>query len=375
MAFVGSCPLVYNHGLDFSLGSGYTTTTGGVLKMRRAIQAFLLCASAFLLLLPLSPTAAPKPLDIYFIDVEGGQATLLVNPSGQSILFDTGWPGFDGRDADRIVSVANAAGLKQIDYLVITHFHRDHVGGLAQLASRMKIGAFVDHGPNREDSEVTREDYATYEKVIGKNSRRSLRPGDQIPLKDTPVRVLAADGQHISAALPGAGQPNPLCASEPEASIDPTENARSLGVLVTYGKFRFLDLGDLTKKKELELVCPNNLIGTVDLYLTTHHGGDTSNPKALVQELRPRVAVMNNGARKGGSPAAWEIIHNSPGLQDLWQLHYAVAAGKDHNVAEAMIANVDEKCEGKYFKVSAQPNGAFTILNSRNKFEKAYAKL
>ncbi|HXN22584.1 MAG TPA: MBL fold metallo-hydrolase [Candidatus Dormibacteraeota bacterium] len=335
---------------------------------------FLLLCSVFVLLLPMPVAAAPKPLDIYFIDVEGGQATLVVNPSGQSILFDTGWPGFEGRDADRIAAVANAVGVQQIDYLVITHFHRDHVGGVAQLANRMKIGTFVDHGPNREDSAVTREDYAAYEKVVGKNSRRSLRPGDQIPLRDIQVRVLAADGQHISAALPGAGQPNPRCVSEPETSVDPTENARSLGVLITYGKFRFLDLGDLTKKKELELVCPNNLIGVVDLYLTTHHGGDTSNPKALVQELRPRVAVMNNGARKGGSPAAWEIIHNSPGLADLWQLHYAVEAGKDHNVPEAMIANVDEKCEGKYLKVSAQPNGTFTILNSRNKFEKAYPK-
>lgn len=342
--------------------------------MRRVIHVFLICCSVLVLGCSTFVAAAPKALDIYFIDVEGGQATLLVNPSGQSILFDTGWPGFNGRDADRIAAAANAAGVKQIDYLVITHFHRDHVGGVAQLANKMKIGTFVDHGANREDSGVTREDYATYEKVVGKGNRRTLRPGDQIPVKDIQVRVLAADGQHISAALPGAGQPNPLCGSEPDAPVDPTENARSLGVLVTYGKFKFLDLGDLTKQKELELVCPNNLIGTVDLYLTTHHGGDTSNPKALVQEVHPRVAVMNNGPHKGGSPAAWEIIHSSPGLADLWQLHYAVDAGKDHNVAESMIANLDEKCEGTYIKAAAQPSGAFTLFNSRNKFEKAYPK-
>lgn len=342
--------------------------------MRRVINIFLLHCSVFVLVSPICGSAAPTPLDIYFIDVEGGQATLLVNPSGQSMLFDTGWPGFNGRDADRIVAVANAAGVKQIDYLVITHFHRDHAGGVTQLANKIKIGTYVDHGVNREDSDVTREDYAAYEKVVGKHSRRSLRPGDQIPLKDAQVRVLAADGQHITSAVPDGGQANPLCASEPETPVDQSENGRSLGVLITYGKFRFLDLGDLTKKKELELVCPNNLIGTVDLYLTTHHGGDTSNPKAVVQEVRPRVAIMNNGARKGGSPAAWEIIHSSPGLADLWQLHYAVEAGKDHNVPEAMIANMDEKCEGKYFKVSAQPNGSFTVLNSRNKFEKTYPK-
>lgn len=342
--------------------------------MRRAIQLLLLRASALLFFLPVVVAAAPKSLEFYFIDVEGGQATLVVNPSGQSILFDTGWPGFNGRDADRIVSVAKEAGIKQIHYLVITHFHRDHVGGVTQLAGKIKIGKFVDHGVNREDSDVTREDYAAYEKVVGKQVRLRLHPGEQIPVQGTDVRVLAADGQHISAALPGAGQPNPLCASEPEPPVDATENARSLGVLITYGKFRFLDLGDLTKQKELELVCPNNLIGTVDLYLTTHHGGDTSNPRALVEQVKPRVAVMNNGARKGGSPAAWEIIHGAPGLQDLWQLHYAVEAGANHNVPEKMIANMDEKCEGRYIKVSAHSDGTFTVYNSRNKYAKTYPK-
>ncbi len=342
--------------------------------MHRVIQALLLRAGAFLLLLPASLLAAKKSLNIYFIDVEGGQATLVVNPAGQSMLFDTGWPGFDGRDADRIVSAAKEAGIKQIDYLVITHYHRDHVGGVAQLAERIKIGTYVDHGPNREDDPATREDYAAYEKVIEKGRRLTVRPGDQLPLKGAEVRVLASDGQLITAALPGAGQPNALCASESEPPVDPTENARSIGVLITYGKFRFLNLGDLTKQRELELVCPNNLIGTVDLFLTTHHGFDASSPKAFVHEVRPRVAVMNNGARKGGSPPAWKIIHSSPGLRDLWQLHYAVEGGENHNVFEQMIANVDEKCEGKYLKVSAQFSGTFTVFNSRNKYEKTYTK-
>jgi hypothetical protein len=156
--------------------------------------------------------------------------------------------------------------------------------------------------------------------------------------------------------------------------VDNTENARSLGALITYGQFRFLDLGDLTKKKELELACPNNLLGTVDLFLVTHHGADLSNPKALVWALHPRVALIDNGPRKGSSPAAWQIVHDSPGLEDLWQLHYAAESDKDHNVAEDRIANVKENCEGKYLKVEAKADGAFTVTNSRTGSEKTYAK-
>jgi len=193
-----------------------------------------------------------------------------------------------------------------------------------------------------------------------------------IAVAGTPCQVTA--GEHISAALPGAGQPNSLCASEPEAAVDTTENARSVGALIIFGKFRFLDLGDLTKRKERDLVCPNNLIGTVDLYLTTHHGWNQSNARVIVDAIHPRVSVMNNGAHKGGSPDAWETIHNSPGLQDLWQLHYALESDKAHNVPEMFIANLNENCEGKYIKVAAEPNGTFTVWNSRNDFKKTYSK-
>jgi competence protein ComEC len=201
-----------------------------------------------------------------------------------------------------------------------------------------------------------------------------VKPGDQIRMKDMKVVVLTAAGEHITTPLPGAGQPNPLCASEPEAAVDSTENARSLGTLITFGKFRFLDLGDLTKRKERDLVCPNNLIGTVDLYLTTHHGVNQSNAKVIVDAIHPRVSIMNNGVHKGGSPDAWETIHDSPGLQDLWQLHYAMGSDKAHNVSEMFIANPEEKCEGKYIKVTAETNGTFTVLNSRNNFKKTYTK-
>src|SRR5580698_7398357 len=188
---------------------------------------------------------SPKPLQIYFIDVEGGQATLIVSPSGQSLLIDTGWPGYEGRDADRILAAVHQAGITQLDYVLITHYHRDHVGGVPQLVDGIKVGTFLDHGPNLEDSEVTRTDYAAYEKAIAGHTHVVVKPGWRVPITGVDVRVLSAAGDHITDALPGAGQANSYCGAEPAAAVDNTENARSVGVLITFGHFRFLDLGDL----------------------------------------------------------------------------------------------------------------------------------
>ncbi len=325
-----------------------------------------LCAAA-------TPAAA-NALQIYFIDVEGGQSTLIVSPSGQSLLIDAGWPGYEGRDADRIIAAAHQAGIQQLDYVLITHYHRDHVGGVPQLADGIKIGTFLDHGPNLEDSEVTRTDYAAYQKTVEGHAHVVVKPGWKLPIKGIEVRFLTAAGDHITRPLPRAGDANPYCTKEPAAEVDNTENARSVGVLITYGKFRFLDLGDLTKKKELELACPDNLLGTVDLFLVTHHGEDSSNAKALDWALHPRVAIIDNGPRKGAGPAAWQIVHDAPGLEDLWQLHYAAESDRDHNVAEERIANVKENCQGKYIKVSAKDDGTFTVTNGRTGEERTYAK-
>ncbi|HEX4594802.1 MAG TPA: MBL fold metallo-hydrolase [Bryobacteraceae bacterium] len=331
---------------------------------------------AFILALPClaSGLLAAKSLEMFFIDVEGGQSTLMVSPSGQSLLIDTGWRGFDGRDADRIAKAAKAAKVKKLDYVLITHYHRDHVGGAPQLADRMKIGTLIDHGPNMEDSKVTKEDYGDYVKLLQRPDIQHLvvKPGDTIPIKDITVQVLTAAGEHIQTPLPGAGQPNPFCATSPKRDADPTENARSLGTIITFGDFRLLDLGDLTWNKELELMCPNNPIGGVDVYLTSHHGLDQSGSPALVDAIHPRVAIMNNGARKGGNPAAWQIVKAVPQLEDLWQIHYSMEGGKDHNVPDSYIANVDEHCQGDYLKLTAQSDGSFTVYNSRNKFQKTY---
>lgn len=315
---------------------------------------------------------AAKNLEVYSIDVEGGQATLFVSPSGESMLVDTGWAGFNHRDAERIAAAAKAAGVKKIDYLVITHYHNDHVGGVPQLAGKLPIRNFVDHGASVETTKDAQVLFNAYSAFRDQGAHIQVKPGDTVPIKGIEVRVLSSAGGVIASPLPDAGQPNPECAGFQQHAADSTENAQSVGVLVTYGAFRMIDLGDLTWNKEYGLVCPSNQVGTVDLYLVSHHGMNLSGSPQLVHALHPRVALMNNGPRKGGSPEIWQTIHDSPGLLDLWQLHYAIAAGKDHNSADPFIANVDEICEGKWIRVTAQKDGAFTVYNSRNKYEKTY---
>jgi len=333
--------------------------------MRKSLLAL------FFLSLPL--LAAGKNLDIYFIDVEGGQATLFVTPAGQSMLIDTGWPGFGSRDANRIAAVAKHAGLTQIDYLVVTHFHIDHAGGVPNLVAAIPVKNFIDHGPSFETDAAGNKLYADYTTALGKANHIVVKPGQKIPVKGLDITVVTAAGDEITKPLPGAGAANPNCAGVKMRDADPSENARSLGSLIAFGKFKVVDLGDLTWNKEMSLACPANLVGTVDLYLSTHHGLFQSNNPALVHALHPRVAIMNNGARKGGSPEAWQTIHSSPGLQDLWQVHYSVEGSTANNVDEKFIANPDENNDaGHYLKVSAQMDGTFTVTNSRNNFTKTY---
>jgi beta-lactamase superfamily II metal-dependent hydrolase len=335
--------------------------------MRKLFPSILFLASAVAL-------PAAKNLEVYSIDVEGGQSTLFVAPGGETMLVDAGWPGHNHRDADRILAAAKAAGVKKIDYLVITHFHTDHVGGVPQLAEKIPIRNFVDHGAQTETGKPAEILYNAYVAFRDKGTHIQVKPGDKIPIKGIDVQVLSADGAVISSPLPGAGQANPDCAGYQRPPADTTENGHSVGMLITFGEFRMLDLGDLTKDREYDLVCPNNKIGPVDLYLVSHHGMNMSGSAPFIHAIHPRVALMNNGPRKGGTQEAWQTIHDTPGLLDFWQLHFAIEAGKDHNTADPYIANVEEICEGKWLKVTVEKDGTFTLYNARNKFEKTYKK-
>lgn len=325
---------------------------------------------------PSAGSAASTSLRIYFIDVEGGQATLFVTPAGQSLLVDTGWPGFNGRDADRIVAAAKDAGLSKIDYVLITHFHMDHVGGVPQLADRIPIGTFIDHGENRETTDQpTMQVWQAYQKLLqrGKYKHIVAKPGDRLPIRGMDAIVVSGDGNLISKPLPRAGGENPACTGAEQSPADTTENLRSLGFFATFGKLRILDLGDLTKDKEWDLMCPVNKLGKVDVYIVSHHGWQQSGSAQLVDGIAPRVAIMDNGAKKGGSPGPWEVIEKSPRLENLWQLHYSEEGGSTHNVSTEFIANPQGPDAGHYLLLTAYRDGSFEVFNSRTKQVKKYS--
>ena len=316
--------------------------------------------------------AAEKPLEIFFIDVEGGQSTLFVTPAGQSLLVDTGWGYNAYRDANRIVAACKLAKIKKIDYVLITHYHTDHVGGVPQLAEKMKIGTYIDHGPNRETSKATETDFAAYQKTVAGAEKILAAPGGTLPLKGLTWTFVSADGNVLDHPLPGAGAANSACEGVQQKASDPSENARSIGSVIEFGKLRIVDLGDLTWQKELGLMCPDNKLGHADIYIASHHGLDQSNSPALVHGLAPRVAIIDNGSKKGATASAWDIIKSSPGLQDIWQLHFADANGAEHNTGDPYIANVNEADTGFYLKLTANEDGSFDLYNARNKYSKAY---
>jgi beta-lactamase superfamily II metal-dependent hydrolase len=347
-------------------------TRGGAIILARMRRALLVLAVALAAVSPrIAAAQAVKPLEIHFIDVEGGQATLFVLPTGESMLVDTGFPALNGRDADRIAGAAKRAGLSRIDTLVVTHYHSDHVGGVPALASRIPIGTFVDHGPTVESGDAPAALYNAYLDARAKGRHVLARPGEAMRVGDLAIAFVSAGGDLIAKPLAGAGDANALCAGYTPKEVDATENARSVGMLLTYGRFRMLDLGDLTWNKEHDLACPNNLIGKVDVYLTTHHGLNQSGLPALVYAVHPRVAIMNNGARKGGSVDALRSLRAAPGLEDLWQLHYSLEGGAALNAPEPLLANVDETTAHE-ITIAAQRDGSFVVTNARNGHTKRY---
>ncbi len=367
------------------------------------VIAFLMAAFA------VAQTRTAKTLDVYVVDVEGGNATLFVAPSGESLLIDTGNGGAAApRDAARILAAAQDAGLTQIDHLITTHYHGDHVGGLAELAARIPIRHFIDHGPNVQPNEnVDAFLRGSYTKLYSAAKHTVVKPGDRITINGLDARVVAAGGNTIKTPVRGGGQPNPYCANFKPQAVNPvsgqpsgnTEDEQSVGTHITFGEFRALYLADLTWNKEFELMCPSNPFGTVDLWVVSRHGQPSSNSEALAHAIQPRVALMNNGTRKGGQPQAMRIIHSAPGLEDLWQIHFSVLSGQEYTVPGVQIANAFDEQPAAipvaavtlpqggtnappaplhngtayWLKVSAQQDGSFIVTNSRNGFRKTYS--
>ena len=348
---------------------------------------------------PVATAQAQENLEIYFIDVEGGGATLFVSPAGESLLIDTGNGGPNAaRDAGRIMDAMQDADIAAIDHLITTHWHGDHYGAMQELASKVPVRHFIDHGTTVESRAAVTDFLGTTYPVLYRSAEHTVvTPGDRIALAGVDVTVLASSKQVIERPLPGGGAPNRYCGDFVPQAEDNGENAQSVGILGRFGQFRILHLGDLTVNTEFELMCPNNPIGQVDLFVVSHHGQPISNAAVLVHAIESRVAIMNNGTRKGGQPEAMQVLHSAPGLEDLWQLHFSQLSGQEYTVPGLFIANpIDEEPEAMpiapmadargpgapprpvhdgeayWIKVSADADGSFSVTNSRNGFSKTY---
>jgi competence protein ComEC len=344
-------------------------------------------ATWFALLLTGSALTAAGTLQVYLIDVEGGKSVLLISPTGETMLIDAGWPKLSNRESsvNAIVAVAHTAGAARIDELIVSHFDTDHMGDVPALATRLPIRHIYDHGefrsnPNLDDAKYkamiagNQERFRAYDELRRKVGHTVVKAGDQIPFKGIEVRVLSAGGKTIDKPLYGAGTANPDCTAHTQQALIPrdVEDNQSIGVLFTYGKFRMLDLADLEAHVSRDLVCPDNLIGTVDVYNVNVHAQIKGIAPELVDAIRARVMLIGNGARKGGDPESYPILGAAPGLEDIWQAHFGVAGGAASNTPENLIANIDPNAHGNWIKVSASSDGSFTVINSRNHFSKSY---
>lgn len=344
--------------------------------VRRAVAVALLLAPV-----PVVQSQAQKTLDIYVLDTEGGESVLYVAPTGETLLFDTGGgnPAANQRDFNRILAVVKEADVRVLDYVIVSHNHGDHVGNAADLPKLpiRNIRQFLDHGPYTTELQPNqRASFERYLELRRLARARRAEPGEKLSLGAVDVYVVASSGEAMTKPLPGAGAPNRLCSQhEPKLDVRGVENDEVVAVLVRYGSFGFLELSDMTWNHEQRLVCPNNLLGTVDVYHTSGHGDQWGSNPVMVHAVRPRVAVMNNAAVKGGHADTFRTLRSSPGLQDIWQAHVSMknAPGED-NSPEPLIANLDgaEGHVGHYIKFSARPDGSFTVTNSRNRFSKEY---
>jgi competence protein ComEC len=353
-------------------------------KKLAAFGLVLIALTGFIASPGIAKTANIKNLKIYFIDVEGGQSTLIVTPDRHSLLIDTGFAGGGAgfrpgdpqhaRDANRILAAARDAGITQIDYLLITHFHADHDGGVTELSQLMPIKVFVDHGVPSEEAEnssaETQQAFKAYSALRSTREHLQPGPGDRMPLKDLDVVVVSSAGSTLTEPLSHAGAINAACPDHGIPSRDPYENPRSTGIVVRFGKFRFLDVGDLSGQPLFHLVCPKNLIGPVNVYLVAHHGGADVAGAETFAAFHPQVAVMNNGVTKGGAAATFQVLHHVAGLEDVWQLHASADAG-GANFPPRYIANLDEST-AHWIDILAHEDGSFRVHNSRTGEWQAY---
>jgi competence protein ComEC len=387
--------------------------------MKFLLRAFLplLCAACSF------GQAKPGALTIYVLDLEGDGGTLYISPSGESLLLDSGGGG--GRDAGRILDAIRDAGITQLDYAVTSHYDGDHVGGLKEISEKIPIRTFVDHGTRVPEGGQLTGFQATYPEVYAKGKRIIAKPGDKLALKGMDVSVISSNAETIQKPLPGAGKPNPYCSSFKPRDEEPDENHYSVGLLFTVGKFRTINLADLVWDMEAKFMCPNNLIGAIDLYLTSHHGLDRSGSPAMVHALHPQVAIVTDGYNKGGTPQTYTTLETSPGLGDIWALHWSSQGSLEYNPPGRYIANLETPessaetilhppppvnwggrprgtpaptrgaggggraaagasggrggavfgtahSPAYWIKITAKPTGEFTVTNQRNGFSKTY---
>jgi beta-lactamase superfamily II metal-dependent hydrolase len=332
-------------------------------------------------------SAAEKALTIYFIDTEGGQSTLVVAPSGESLLVDTGFPS-DGkfssvpgdptkaRDAQRILTAMRDAGVKQIDNLFLTHFHADHDGGVPELAELTTIRRFIDHGRPAADAEKgvpgTMAAFDAYSRARAHATHLEPDAGTRLPIQGVDAVVVSAAAKTIAKPLSGAGAPNASCHVPQLPAQEPTENPRSNALRLRFGRFTFLDVGDLSGSPLYALFCPRDLIGPVDVYLLPHHGGVEAGDPAVFGATPPRVAVINNGAVKGGAPEMFAASHDAAPKMDAWQLHRSRNEGA-RNFPDDRIANLDETT-AHWIKVTAREDGSFAVINGRTSERRDYPR-